>query len=221
MIRLHYLALGAAVCCGLLSAADWPTDGAIRMRTNLQQDEHILTKDNVKGLQILWKLKLDNQPREMHSLFPPLIVDKLRTPAGEKQIAIEAGISDNLYAIDVETGKVLWQKHFEYPPVTEGRGLREGDPLCPGGQTATPVIGPADASGKRTVYALAGDGDLHSLNAADGEDVAPPFKFGYSQRKIVRAESVEQGRLHHDFAGLQRQSESDVGRRYSTIPNTR
>ncbi len=84
-----------------------------------------------KNLQILWKLKLDNQPREMHSLFAPLIVSNVTTPAGPKQIAIEAGISDNVYGIDVETGKVLWQKHFEYPPVTEGRGLRPGDPSLP------------------------------------------------------------------------------------------
>ena len=56
MMRLHYLALGATLCCGLLSAADWPTDGANALRTNFQPDEHILSKDNVKGLQILWKL---------------------------------------------------------------------------------------------------------------------------------------------------------------------
>ena len=183
MIRLHYLALGAAVCCGLLSAADWPTDGADSMRTNFQPDEHILSKDNVKGLQILWKIKLDNQPREMHSLFPTLIIDKLRTPSGEKQVGIVAGISDNLWAIDLDAGKILWHKHFEYPPVTEGRGLRSGDPLCPGGQTATPTVGPADPSGKRTVYALDGHGDLHSLNAADGEDVVPPFKWAFGNEK--------------------------------------
>jgi hypothetical protein len=182
MIKLHYLALGAA-CCGLLSAADWPTDGADAMRTNFQPNEHILSKDNVKGLQILWKLKLDNQPREMHSLFPTLIIDKLRTPSGEKQVGIVAGISDNLWAIDLDAGKILWHKHFEYPPVTEGRGLRAGDPLCPGGQTATPTVGPADASGKRTVYALDGHGDLHSLNAADGEDVTAPFKWAFGNEK--------------------------------------
>src|SRR5579883_660052 len=152
-------------------------------RTNFQPDEHVLAKDNVKGLQILWKLKLDNQPREMHSLFPTLIVGRLQTSSGEKQVGIEAGISDNLWAIDLDAGKILWHKHFQYPPVTEGRGLREGDPLCPGGQTATPIVGPADASGKRTIYALDGHGDLHSLNAADGEDVAPPFKFGFGNEK--------------------------------------
>ncbi|MDQ2711212.1 MAG: pyrrolo-quinoline quinone [Acidobacteriota bacterium] len=164
-------------------AADWLTDGGGPQRTNWQRDEHILTKDNVKDLKILWKLKLDNQPREMHSLFPPLIVSAVRTGSGSKQIAIEAGISDNIYAIDVEAGTVLWHKHFEYPPVKEGRGLEPGDPLCPGGLTATPIVGPADDSGRRNVYALAGDGQLHTLNLADGEETAPPVKFGFGNSK--------------------------------------
>src|SRR5439155_26552934 len=85
--------------------------------------------------------------------------------------------------IDVDAGKVIWQKHFEYPPITEGRGLRPGDPLCPGGQTATPLIGPAGPSGARTVYALAGNGEIHSLNVANGEDVAPAFKFSFANGK--------------------------------------
>lgn len=173
----------AALCCTVSWGADWPTDGGSPQRTGWQKDEHILTKDNVKNLKILWKLKFDNKPREMHSLFPPLIIDKVKTSDGVKQIAIEAGISDNIYAIDVDAGKVLWQKHFEYPPITEGRGLRPGDPLCPGGQTATPTIGPPNASGDRTVYALAGDGQLHSLNLADGKEVAPPVKFGFGNGK--------------------------------------
>ena len=131
-----------ALCTGsaVMSGAEWPTDGGNPKRTNWQQDETILNKDNVKNLTILWKIHLDNTPQEMHSLFPPLIVDKVNTSSGPKQIAIEAGISDNIYAIDVETGQMLWKKHFEYP--TPDRRGRPGDPLCPPGQTATPVVSP-------------------------------------------------------------------------------
>jgi outer membrane protein assembly factor BamB len=182
MQQLRYLTL-AALCCGLLSGADWLTDGGGPQRAGWQKDEHILSKENVKNLKILWKIKLDNQPREMHSLFPPLIVGRIDTKNGPKQIAIEAGISDNIYAIDVDAGKILWKKHFEYPPITAGRGLRSGDPLCPGGQTATPTIGPANASGARILYALSGDGMLHSINVADGEEIAPPVKFGFPNGK--------------------------------------
>jgi hypothetical protein len=182
MRKLKYIAL-AALAAGIAYGADWLTDGGDPQRTAWQRDEHILTKDNVRNLQILWKLKLDNQPKEMHSLFAPLIVSNVNTPEGKKQIAIEAGISDNVYGIDADTGKLLWQKHFDYPPVTEGRGLRPGDPLCPGGQTATPVIGPPTPSGARVAYAMAGDGQVHTLNVANGEEMSAPFKFGFGNGK--------------------------------------
>lgn len=167
--------------CVLAHGADWITNGGDSQRTNWQRDEKVLNRYNVGNLKILWQVKLDNVPRQMHSLFPPLIVDGVKTAAGVKQIALVAGISDNLYALDASNGTILWSKHFEYPPPT--RNGRADDPLCPGGQTATPVIGPPDASGARTVYALAGNGDLHSLNLADGEETAPPIRFGYPNGK--------------------------------------
>jgi outer membrane protein assembly factor BamB len=180
-MRNRNILIAALGGCTLMLAADWTTDGGNPHRTGWQQDEKTLTTENVKNLKLLWKIKLDNVPQEMHSLFPPLIIGQLKTKDGVKQVAIEAGISDNLYAIDVETGKLLWKKHFDYP-TPERRG-RVGDPLCPPGQTATPVVAPPDEAGVRTVYALAGDGKLHSINAADGEELAPPFQFGYPNGK--------------------------------------
>jgi outer membrane protein assembly factor BamB len=187
MRKLRYLGLSALA--GSLAAfsfafgADWLTDGGNPQRTAWQKDEHILTKENVKGMQILWKAKLDSPPREMHSLFPPLIVDNVKTNDGAKQIVIEAGISDKVWAIDASTGKVIWEKHFEYPAISEGRGLRAGDPLCPGGQTATPIIGPPTATGARVAYAMAGNGQVHTLNVANGEEMAAPFKLGFGNGK--------------------------------------
>src|SRR5687768_7681467 len=167
--------------CAALPAAEWPTDGGNPQRTAWQQDEKILTKANVKNLKLLWKLKLDNQPQEMHSLFPALIAEGVNVGGAPKQIAIVAGSSDNIYAIDVESGKLLWKRHFEYP-TPERRG-RPGDPLCPPGLTATPVLSPRNAPGPRIIYALAGDGKLHSLNAANGEELTTPFPFGYPNGK--------------------------------------
>src|SRR5438552_4410061 len=166
-----YCGAGLPAC---LAGADWLTDGGNPQRTGWQRDEKILAKDNVKGMKALWKLKLDNEPRELHSLFPPLIVGQLNTGSGPKQIAVVSGISGNLYAIDVDAGTLLWKKHFPY---NSDKPERLGGPLCPGGQTATPVIGPVKASGARIVYAVAADGTFHQLNAADGEEVAQPLPF--------------------------------------------
>jgi outer membrane protein assembly factor BamB len=180
-MRHIFALIAVSFCCFAALASDWPTDGGNPQRTNWQKDETILNKKNVAALKILWKLKLDNAPRQMHSLFPPLIIGQVATRNGQRQIALEAGVSDNLYAIDVEEGEILWKKHFEYPP--PARSGRPTDPLCPGGQTATPVIGPPDAAGVRTVYALAGNGELHTINLANGAETAPPIPFGYPNGK--------------------------------------
>src|SRR5258706_10929077 len=90
--------------------ADWLTDGGDPQRTAWQRNETILNKDNVKDMKLLWKIKLDNQPRQMHSLFPPLIAGSVATAAGPKEIAIVAGVVDNIYAIDGDKGTLLWNK---------------------------------------------------------------------------------------------------------------
>src|SRR5213593_2148573 len=136
---------------GSLAAAgsDWLTDGGNPQRTAWQKDEKTLTTENVKNMKLLWKVKTDNEPREMHSMLPALIASRVATSSGPKEIAIVTGVSDNIYAIDVEKGALLWKKHFEFtaPPV-RGAGT-----LCPGGITATPVIAPASSPGKYTIYA--------------------------------------------------------------------
>jgi len=124
-VLLIVLALGLASVAA--RSADWLTDGGNAQRTAWQKDEKILSTATAKDIKLLWKLKLDNQPKVMHSLFPPLIMGRVNTPAGPKQILIEAGSSDNIYAIDVDKGEVIWKKHFEStftPPPTGGTSLR-------------------------------------------------------------------------------------------------
>ena len=157
-------------------SADWLTDGGDTKRTAWQRDETIFTRANVGETKLLWKITLDNEPREMHSLFPALIAEGVETDDGPKEIAVIAGVSDNLYAIDVETGKLIWKKKFtsNWQP---DPGYRAWEVLCPGGLTATPVIGPTDTPGRYTIYVAPWDGRLRRLNVADGEDVAPPANF--------------------------------------------
>jgi outer membrane protein assembly factor BamB len=167
----------ALLLCGVPSwSADWLTDGGNPERTAWQKDETVFTLDNVSETKLLWTIKLDNEPRQMHSLFPPLIAGRVDTSSGPKEIALVTGVSDNLYAIDVKTGKLIWTKHFDnsWKPQPGGRGHYL---LCPGGVMATPVIGPAERPGKYTIYAASWDGMLRRVNLADGEDIAPPAKF--------------------------------------------
>ncbi len=161
------------------------TDGNDNQRTGWQRNETILTKKNVRNLKILWKIQTGNQVRSLHSLMPVLIIGRLNTANGPREVGIVNGISDNLYGFDVESGTILWQKHWDYAAPAAAGGppaAANADPahlsfLRPGGSSDTPVIGPADAQGRRPVYFVTGDGMLHVVNAADGSDLEPPYMF--------------------------------------------
>jgi outer membrane protein assembly factor BamB len=175
-------ALGSAQDGGEATLVDWLTDGGDIQRTGWNRSEKILTKDNVKDLRLMWKLETGNEPRALHALMPVLVVGRLKTANGVKQIGFVNGISDNLYAFDVETGRILWKKHWTYVPADEGGrgGSQVTDPkhlgfLRPGGSSDTPVIGPEDAQGRRPIYFITGDGMLHILDAATGEDLQPGY----------------------------------------------
>lgn len=154
--------------------ASWLTDGGDPQRNNWQKDEKLLSVSTVKDIQLLWRIKLENETRAMHNLLPPLVIGSVDTPSGKKQLAIQAGVSDHVYAIDTATGKVFWHTQFENT-YKEAQGTRPSV-LCPGGMTANVTIGPA-GPGKYTIYAASWDGRLHQLNAADGKHITQPNKF--------------------------------------------
>jgi len=175
-MRISSLALVFFTAAAFAGPANWLTDGGDSKRNNWQKNETILTKTNIKGMQLLWKKKLDNQPRQMHSLLEPLVIGNINTKNGPKEMVIQAGVSDNLYALDARNGDLLWKRHFEstYADPVGGRGPSV---LCPGGMTANATIGPGDQPGSYKIYAVSWDGRLHILNAADGEPLSPPLKF--------------------------------------------
>ncbi|MCA1683662.1 MAG: hypothetical protein LC708_00805, partial [Actinobacteria bacterium] len=148
----HLAALAAAL---LLPAAsfgqNWVTDGGDNVRSGWQKDEHLLTKDNVKNLKLLWTVKTDVEPHALHSLMTPLVVQDVPTSAGKKEMVYVLGVSDTLYAIDSATHTIAWQKHFTYkalpnprqgpppdavPPVTPGAGRQSGSPGAMPGSAA-------------------------------------------------------------------------------------
>jgi outer membrane protein assembly factor BamB len=155
--------------------AHWLTDGYDKERTSWQRHETRLSPETVSGMQLLWKLRLDNEPRQMHNLFPALIVGDVLTAQGPRELAIVAGVSDNIYGIDVEQGTQIWKRRFD-STFQEPANSRAGV-LCPGGLTATPIVVPTATAGKYTVYAVSWDGRLRTLDAATGEETLPPEPF--------------------------------------------
>ncbi len=158
------------------AAEEWPTGSFDQQRDAWQRSETKFTVDNAKNIKLLWKLKTDNKSMGMQSFREPLIVAGVQTAAGVKTLAIVAGSSDDVYAVDVQGGSLVWQKHLKWSsdkPQEPGEG--EGF-ICNNALTATPVVTPAGAA-QRFVYALASDGYLHTLDVATGEEKDPPIQM--------------------------------------------
>src|SRR5204863_3519153 len=118
------------------------------------------------------------EPRALHALMPVLIASHLGGAAAGKQLAIVAGVSDNIVAFEADTGKIAWRRQWDYPgQVVAGQDPRHLGFLRPGGSSDTPVIGPPDARGRRPLYFITGDGMLHIIDTATGEDLQPTFMF--------------------------------------------
>src|SRR3984893_4150304 len=148
---------------------EWTTDSFISQRDGWQRNEAAISPANAKNLQLLWKLKTDNKTMGMQSFREPLIIARVHTAAGNKTLAIVAGSANDVYAIDADTGTMVWQKKLKWSAATpqesgEGRGF-----ICTNALSATPVVTPS-GEGERFLYVLASDRHLHILNLPDGEE---------------------------------------------------
>ena len=125
-------------------------------------------------MRLLWKTKLDNQPRQMHSLLEPLVIGRVTTKSGPKEMVIQAGVSDNVYALDAKTGELLWKRHFE-------SGYKEP----PGGADAGAVSGRDD--GERDDRTGRGGGEIHCLRGVMGRQSSQAERGGRrAARSAVR-----------------------------------
>jgi outer membrane protein assembly factor BamB len=173
---MHIRKIVAAVLVawsGTLLASDYLTEGVDIGRTGWLKDEKVFTTANVSSMKLLWRVQLQSAPRAMHNLFAPLIAESVTTAQGAREIGVVAGISDDLFGLDLSTGQVMWRRKFENRLVNQALVTNV---LCPGGQTAVPTM-VQRAAGQYTVYAVSWDGRLHQINVADGENIAAPEKF--------------------------------------------
>lgn len=168
-----------SIGCALLSpvmavsqstpAAEWTTGSVSPARDAWQQGPSGINPQTVEGLQLLWKVKVENKTMGMQSFREPVIVTGVATPAGPKTLAILAGASNDVFAIDTESGTVVWKKKLKWESDKpeepgEGRGF-----ICTNAQSATPVVTPAGAA-TRYVYVLASDGYMHTMSLGTGDE---------------------------------------------------
>src|SRR5690348_2192034 len=97
LITWTLLALSAVVMP--LGAADWVTHSGDNQRDGWQRNETQLSKDTLKSLQLLWKVKIDTKQRSVYSLFGPLVIERAITDRGFKELAFVATTTNDLVAI--------------------------------------------------------------------------------------------------------------------------
>ena len=101
----------------------------------LGEDRRRLTKDAVqKGeLKFLWKMKLDNESRQLNSLTTPVLMDRLISHRGFKALAFIGASAERVYAIDTDLARVYWTTVINYSSITPPANSTWA---CPGGLMA-------------------------------------------------------------------------------------
>ncbi len=111
--------------------SEWPTAQADAQRTSwTRTDPNIsVAAMSAPGFELQWSSKVDNQTRGLSGLTQGITVGgvTLFVP-----MSLVAGSSNNVFAIDNDTGYVVWQRKFgaTLPAATDG---------CSGGITAAPT----------------------------------------------------------------------------------
>ncbi len=125
------------IACALASAIgwaqgrnvgfDWPATGADAQRTGwLRLDPNISVENFSKpGFEFLWREKLDNAPRQSASLSQGVTMNGL---IGFTPASFVTGASNNVFAIDNDTGYPVWHRKLDAP-------LPAPTAQCPGGVT--------------------------------------------------------------------------------------
>lgn len=145
-------------------ARDWITWGYDGERTGWNRGETVLSPRTVGQMTLKWTTKVSTKPEDviMSTLTSPVVVEGVRTPQGVKNLLVTQGSDGTVFAIDAETGKILWQKAYPNPIKPQ----RTATTNCSNSVQATPTIDRA----RGLVFFTAGDGKLHGLALANGAE---------------------------------------------------
>jgi hypothetical protein len=168
---------------------EWTTAAFDAQRTGWVRTDARLTMDAVKKgeFQFLWKARFENDARQLNSLTPPILLDRLIGYRGFKALGFLGGSSDRVFAIDTDLARLYWTTHLNYSAATGGQPASSWE--CPGGLIAmptrrtvlapqSPVAGGGGPRGGRSGSAVGEPGRgaaiLSQQPAARGRGGAPP-----------------------------------------------
>src|SRR4051812_48147904 len=194
---LSALVIGATVCAQVgRGGSEWLTARGDAQRTSwIRTDSKISLESMSKpGFELQWKRKLDNAARGPYGIGQGVSANgvTLFVP-----MSIVTGSSNNVYALDNDTGHVVWQRHFDVqlPPATAA---------CAGGLTtaATRIVsltpppisatggGGRAGQGYRSVIGEPGEGapvEVRGGGAGRGAQAAPGARGAQGGRGVPAA----------------------------------
>lgn len=168
MSRLATLLIICLGCASVTQAqggnTDWMTSNGDAQRSAWVRRDAKISKESLQkpGFQLLWKLKLKNEPRQLNSLMPPATLERLIGYRGFRMLGFVAGSADNIFTIDTDLGRMEWEKRFDVNAPAQAGTL-----VCPGGMT-TGVARPTVAAIPPLAFG-AGGGRSNPAKSAVGE----------------------------------------------------
>ena len=150
---------------------EWLTWGYDPERSGWNRAEKTLNTKNVSRLRNVWTTQLST-PTELNTLSTvtaPVMASGVSTAQGAKDILYIHGRDDTLFALDIVSGAILWQKTFINPV----KATKPPDWQCSNTPQATPTIDKA----RNLIFVISNDGNLRALNLADGAEMMTPTEF--------------------------------------------
>jgi hypothetical protein len=173
-VRFLNAVLSTLILPSLARPADWLTFAHDPQRSGWAFEESTLNTKTVSGLTLLWKSKTENEFYSLSALTAPVVAEKVSTAKGLKTVVYVAGISGTVFALEGQTGQVLWTyKIKSFVESKKNVYVYQGTFLCPNGITATPVIDRRS----ETLNVLGQDGMLYGLGLGGGDLRYGPIQF--------------------------------------------
>src|SRR6476469_3109542 len=115
------------VCLALgIAAAEWPqaqgrgaqnwnttsadAQRTVWLRTETRISIETMRAQGATAFQFLWKVKPENQPRQLNTLTQPLILGTLSSHRGFNSLTCSGRAGDVVYADDYDLRKVYWSQ---------------------------------------------------------------------------------------------------------------
>ncbi len=168
------------------NSGDWLTGDHDAGRSGFAAEETSITNSNVASLSQLWSTPLDGKITAQ-----PLYASGMQVNGALHDVVVAATDANSLYAVDANSGVVLWRHNFGLDSATAGSNW-----AIPGGFgiAGVPVI---DRQAGR-VYAVSDDGWLRVLSLTDGSEAVPatPVVSGPTTNRVWGALQLFNGNLY-------------------------